>query len=184
MRREIREGWLLLTAETKVNGDSKSTNERGPSLGCFIGLVVPVQEFFSCLGCSSRPSTKYFFLTIYYYNLYVPSPSKLGRQSCWLACLSICVSGHAQSQSHKNEKRFLKNPAIKSFRLPGLIQILMISKAPSTFVTCFENNTECVSTAVNIVSGPGYDHFYMASSAVQVQYSAVLNLKMGGERFD
>ncbi len=25
-------GWALLTVETEVNGDSKSTNERGPSL--------------------------------------------------------------------------------------------------------------------------------------------------------
>jgi hypothetical protein len=30
--REPREGWPLLTNETEVNGDSKSTNERGPSL--------------------------------------------------------------------------------------------------------------------------------------------------------
>ncbi len=29
--RETREGWPLLTVETGVNGDSKSTNERGPS---------------------------------------------------------------------------------------------------------------------------------------------------------
>jgi hypothetical protein len=27
-----REGWPLLTVESEVNGDSKSTNERGPSL--------------------------------------------------------------------------------------------------------------------------------------------------------
>jgi hypothetical protein len=31
---ETREGWPLLTVETEVNGDSKSTNERGPSLVC------------------------------------------------------------------------------------------------------------------------------------------------------
>ncbi len=30
--RENREGRPLLTVETEVNGDSKSTNERGPSL--------------------------------------------------------------------------------------------------------------------------------------------------------
>ncbi len=30
--KETREGWLLLTVETEVNGSSKSTNERGPSL--------------------------------------------------------------------------------------------------------------------------------------------------------
>jgi hypothetical protein len=30
--RETREGWPLLTVETEVNGDSKRTNKRGPSL--------------------------------------------------------------------------------------------------------------------------------------------------------
>jgi hypothetical protein len=35
----------LLTVEIEVNGDSKNTNESGPFLGSFIGLVVrPVQE--------------------------------------------------------------------------------------------------------------------------------------------
>ncbi len=56
--RESREGWPLLTVETEVNGESKSTNERGPSL---VGLVVPMQEIWFSLGCSSRPSTKYIF---------------------------------------------------------------------------------------------------------------------------
>jgi hypothetical protein len=33
-----REGWPLLTVETEVNGDSKSTNDRDPSLvGCWFG---------------------------------------------------------------------------------------------------------------------------------------------------
>jgi hypothetical protein len=31
-QRDYREGWPLLTVETEVNGDSESTNERGPSL--------------------------------------------------------------------------------------------------------------------------------------------------------
>jgi hypothetical protein len=31
-QRDKRGGWSLLTVETEVNGDSKSTNERGPSL--------------------------------------------------------------------------------------------------------------------------------------------------------
>jgi hypothetical protein len=36
---ENREGWPLLAVETEVNGDSKSTNERGPSLaGGLLGL--------------------------------------------------------------------------------------------------------------------------------------------------
>ncbi len=46
--RETREGWPLLTVDAKVNGDSRSTNERGPSiLGWFIRFVVPVQDIFA-----------------------------------------------------------------------------------------------------------------------------------------
>ncbi len=44
--RETGEGWLLLTVETEVNGDSKSTNERGPFLVISFGLAVMVQEIF------------------------------------------------------------------------------------------------------------------------------------------
>jgi hypothetical protein len=36
--RETRKGWPLLTVETKVNGDLKSTNERGPSLVGLLGM--------------------------------------------------------------------------------------------------------------------------------------------------
>jgi hypothetical protein len=46
LSKETREGWPQLTVETEVNGDSKSTNERGSFLGWFVGLVVPVQEIF------------------------------------------------------------------------------------------------------------------------------------------
>ncbi len=49
----------------KVNqsedGDSKSTNERGPSLVGSSGSSCRYKRFLSCLGCSSRPSTKYSF---------------------------------------------------------------------------------------------------------------------------
>jgi hypothetical protein len=44
--RETREGWPLLTVETQVNWDSKSTNERGPFLWWVVRLVVPVKEIF------------------------------------------------------------------------------------------------------------------------------------------
>ena len=37
--RETREGWPLLTVETQVNGDSKRTNERGPSLVGSLALL-------------------------------------------------------------------------------------------------------------------------------------------------
>jgi hypothetical protein len=59
--RETREGWSLQTLEIDVNGDSKSTNERGPSLEGSLGLLCWYKRFLFCLGCSSRPSTKYFF---------------------------------------------------------------------------------------------------------------------------
>jgi hypothetical protein len=43
----LERGRPLLIVETKVNVDSKSTNERGPSLvAWFNGLVVPIQEMF------------------------------------------------------------------------------------------------------------------------------------------
>jgi hypothetical protein len=43
--RETRVGWPLLTVETELNVNSKSTNERG-FLCWFVGTVVPVQEIF------------------------------------------------------------------------------------------------------------------------------------------
>jgi hypothetical protein len=46
MTRETRERWPLLTVEAEVNGDSKSTNERGPSLVGSLGVAVTVQEIF------------------------------------------------------------------------------------------------------------------------------------------
>ncbi len=36
--KETRERWPQLTVETKVNGDSESTNERGPSLVGSLGM--------------------------------------------------------------------------------------------------------------------------------------------------
>ncbi len=103
--RETREGWppcWLL----KLRGDSSSTSKRDPFIRWFVGLVVPVQEIFvlpwlllskrflSCLGCFSRPSTN-LFSSPYTISLHLsPSPSKLGRQSCHVACLLICVSDY------------------------------------------------------------------------------------------
>jgi hypothetical protein len=58
--RETREGWPLLTVEIKVNGDSKRTNERGPFNFGWLGLSCRYKRFLLCLGCSSRPGSKYF----------------------------------------------------------------------------------------------------------------------------
>ncbi len=72
-------------------GDSKSTDEKGPSLVMFVGLVVPVQETLFCLGCSSWPSTKYIFLTIHYFNSFVPIAQQAG-QAAMLGRLSLSMS--------------------------------------------------------------------------------------------
>jgi hypothetical protein len=59
--RKTREGWPLLTLEIEVNGNWKRTNERGPSLVRSLGLSCRYKRFLFSLGCSSRPSRKYFF---------------------------------------------------------------------------------------------------------------------------
>ncbi len=79
MARETREGWILPTIETEENGDSKSTNERGFFLVGYLGLSCRCKRLLFCLGCSSRPSTKYFFLTVHYFNSFVPISQKAGQ---------------------------------------------------------------------------------------------------------
>jgi hypothetical protein len=59
-------GPSLLTVETDLNVDSKSSNERGPSLVGSLGLSCRYKRFLFCLRCSSRPR---------------------------VACLLVCVSG-------------------------------------------------------------------------------------------
>ncbi len=71
----------LLTVETEGNRDSKKTNERGPNLVSSLGLSCRYKGFLFCLGCSSRPSTKYFFSPYIFSIPLSPSASKLGRQS-------------------------------------------------------------------------------------------------------
>ncbi len=66
------EWWPLLTVETEVNWDYKSTNERGPFLVGSLVLSCWYKRFLFCPGCSSRPSTKYFFLTAHFFNSFVP----------------------------------------------------------------------------------------------------------------
>ncbi len=54
----------MLTVETEVNGDSKSTNDSGPSLVSLIGslgLSCKYKRFLFRLGCPSRPCPKYLF---------------------------------------------------------------------------------------------------------------------------
>ncbi len=50
------------------------------------GMSCRYQRFFFCLGCSSRPSLS----SPYTFSIpFPPSPSQLGRQPCWVACLVV-----------------------------------------------------------------------------------------------
>jgi hypothetical protein len=60
---------------TGAIGDSRSTKERGPGLVGSFGLVVPVQEIFFSLGSI----TKMFFLTVHYFNSFVPISQQDGQ---------------------------------------------------------------------------------------------------------
>jgi hypothetical protein len=74
------EGWLTVELETEANGYSKSTKEPGLSLVCSLGSLCQYKRFFSCLGCCSRPSTRYFLPLRKLFQFvcpYCPSPSKL-----------------------------------------------------------------------------------------------------------
>jgi hypothetical protein len=51
------------------------------------------RAFISALTAVVGPMHNIFFLALYYFNSFVPPPSKLGRQSCRVACLLVCVSG-------------------------------------------------------------------------------------------
>jgi hypothetical protein len=90
--RETREGWPLLTVETEVNGDLKSTNERGPfwvgSLGllCFVGT----RDFCSALAALFGPVQNIFFLTVHYFSSFFPI-AQLARKAVALVRLSLSM---------------------------------------------------------------------------------------------
>ncbi len=86
--RETREGWPLLTVETEANGDSTSTYERGPFLVGSLGWLCQYKWFLSCLGFSSRPSTKYFFLTVHCFMSFFHIIQQAG-QAAVPRCLSL-----------------------------------------------------------------------------------------------
>ncbi len=65
-----RDGRPLLTVETEVNGDSKRTNYRGPSLVSSLDSSCRYNRFLSCFGCSSQPSANYYFP--HFFTLLVP----------------------------------------------------------------------------------------------------------------
>jgi hypothetical protein len=52
------------------------------------------RDFCPALAALVGPVENIYFLIIHYFNFFLsPSPSKLGRQPCWIACLFVHVSG-------------------------------------------------------------------------------------------
>jgi hypothetical protein len=68
---KTREGWPLLTVETEVNRNSKSTNERGPSLVVRWACRAGARDFYPALTTLVSPVQNICFLTINYISLYV-----------------------------------------------------------------------------------------------------------------
>ncbi len=83
--RESIDGWPMLTAETEVNGDSKSTQKRGSSLVGSSGLSCRYKIFLFSLGI--------IFLTVHFSNSFVPIAQQAG-QAAVLGRLSLIVSLH------------------------------------------------------------------------------------------
>ncbi len=79
----------MLTVETEVNGDSKSTNERGPSLAGSLRMSCRYKRFLFCLVGSVQ---NMFFPTAHYFNIFVPI-SQQGGQAAVPGRLSLGIRG-------------------------------------------------------------------------------------------
>ncbi len=62
----------------------------------------------SCLVFSSQSSTNFLFFTAYTIFSHLSQlPSKLGRRSCWVNCLLVCVSGLNANRSRTPQNLIL-----------------------------------------------------------------------------
>ncbi len=109
--RETREWWPLLTFETEANGVSKSTNEQGSFLGWFVGPILAVQEVFILPWLLLSAQYKIVFPSQYTISVQLStSPSKLGKQSCQVVCLLVCVSdGDCTKAEFRNPDKSLES---------------------------------------------------------------------------
>ncbi len=69
----------MLTVETEANRDSKSTNERGPSLIGSLSCRAGTIDFCSALSALVGPEQYMFFLTVHYFNFFVPIAQQAGQ---------------------------------------------------------------------------------------------------------
>ncbi len=94
-QRDYRDGWPQRAAvETEVNGDSKSTNDRGPFLVSWACRAC-TRDFCSAFAALASPLQINFSFTVHYFNSFVPTAQQAG-QAAVLGRLSliVCVSGH------------------------------------------------------------------------------------------
>jgi hypothetical protein len=87
--RETREGGGVAPADCMLKRGKWGLKEylrKGSFLDWFVGSSCRYKRFLFCLGCFSRPRTKYFFP---HRKLICPH-----RPACRFACLLICVSAY------------------------------------------------------------------------------------------
>jgi hypothetical protein len=99
----LERGWPLLTVESGVNGDSKSTNERGYCLGWLVRWVCRASTRVFVLPLTALVCPVLNIFSSQYTNsiLLSPPPSKLGKQLCWVACLLVYVSGLSSKRGNE-----------------------------------------------------------------------------------
>ncbi len=90
---KTREEWPLLTVATEVNGDSNSTNERGPSLVGSLGRSAGNRDFYPALAALVSPVQEKFS-SPYTISIYVsPSHSHLAGRRAESPVSDFVVSG-------------------------------------------------------------------------------------------
>jgi hypothetical protein len=96
---KTREGWPLLTVETEVDGDSKSTNERGSSLVGSLDSSCRYKRFLFCLAALVGLEQNIFSLAVHYFDSCISIDQQAG-QTVVLGRLSLSIflwtkpSGH------------------------------------------------------------------------------------------
>ncbi len=117
----------------------KEDKWKGSFLFGSFGLSCQYKRFLFYIGCSRRPSTKYFFphrtpvtpLQYFNYSTLSPSPSKLGRQPCWVACLLVSVSLFATHWT--SATKHIPPPPKKKYTLHNTLIPLNHDSASSEF---------------------------------------------------
>ncbi len=131
--RETRKGWPLLTVETETNGDSKSTNERSPSLIGSLGSSCQYERFFFCsvLAALVAQYKIYFYPTVHYFNSFVliaqqAGPAVVQGRLSLDACLWLTPLCHMSQNSGCRKIVALLSPivpqvfpAIYMYHCPG-----------------------------------------------------------------